>query len=37
MVATLLDGLTVNLPPPESDMDLIVASLQDATLTTVRK
>ena len=35
MVATSLEGLTADLLPAGSDIDLIVASLQDATLTTV--
>ena len=37
VAATLLEGLTVDLPPAGSDIDLIVASRQDATLTTVRE
>ena len=35
MAATLLEGLTADLPPAGSDIDLIVSSRQDATLTTV--
>ena len=35
VVATLLEGLTADLPPVCSDIDLIVASRQDAPLTTV--
>ena len=35
VAATLLEGLTADLPPAGSDIDLIVASRQDATLTTV--
>ena len=35
--ATLLEGLTADLLPVGSDIDLIVASRQDATLTTVRE
>ena len=34
VAATLLEGLTADLPPFASDRDLIVASRQDATLTT---
>ena len=30
-MATLLEGLTADLPPVASDLDLIVASRQDAT------
>ena len=37
VAATLLEGLTANLPPAGSDLDLIVASRQDAPLTTVRE
>ena len=38
VAATLLEELnTADLPPAGSDMDLIVASRQDATLTTVRE
>ena len=37
VAATLLDELTADLPPVGSDMDLIVASRQDATLPTVHK
>ena len=37
VAATLLDELTAYLPPAGSDLDLIVASRQDATLTTVRE
>ena len=37
VAATLLEGLTADLPPAESDIDLIAASLHDATLTTVRE
>ena len=37
MAATLLEGLAVDLPSAGSDIDLIVASRQDATLTTVRE
>ena len=37
LVATLLEGLTADLPPAGSDLDLIAASRQDATLTTVRE
>ena len=37
VAATLLDGLTADLLPAGSDIDLIVASRQDATLTTVRE
>ena len=36
VAATLLEGLTADLPPADSDIDLVVASRQDATLTTVR-
>ena len=35
VVTTLLEELTADLPPAGSNLDLIVASLQDATLTTV--
>ena len=35
VAATLLEELTADLPPAGSDLDLIVASRQDATLTTV--
>ena len=35
VAATLLEGLTVDLLPAGSDIDLIVASRQDATLMTV--
>ena len=35
VAATFLEGLTADLPPAGSDIDLIVASRQDATLTTV--
>ena len=35
VAATLLEGLTVDLLPVGSDIDLIVASRQDATLMTV--
>ena len=35
VAATLLEGLTADLPPVGSDNDLIVASRQNATLTTV--
>ena len=37
VAATLLEGLTADLLPAGSDIDLIVASRQDATLTTVRE
>ena len=37
VAATLLDELTAYLPPAGSDLDLIVASRQDATLTTVHE
>ena len=37
LAATLLEALTADLPPVGSDIDLIVASRQDATLTTVRE
>ena len=37
VAATLLDEHTADLPPAGSDLDLIVASRQDATLTTVRE
>ena len=37
VAATLLDGLTADLPTVASNLDLIVASWQDATLTTVRE
>ena len=37
VAATLLEGLTADLLPADSDIDLIVASLQDATVTTVCK
>ena len=37
MAATLLEGLTTDLLPAGSDIDLIVASRQDATLATVRE
>ena len=37
VAATLLEGLTVDLLPAGSDIDLIVASRQDATLMTVRE
>ena len=35
MTATLLEGLTADLLPAGSDLDLIVASRQDTTLATV--
>ena len=35
VAATLLDELTADLPTAGSDLDLIVASRQDATLTNV--
>ena len=35
VAATLLEGLTVDLLPAGSDIDLIVASRQDAIFTTV--
>ena len=37
VAAALLEGLTADLPPAGSDIDLITASRQDATLTTVRE
>ena len=37
VAATLLEGHTADLLPAGSDIDLIVASRQDATLTTVRE
>ena len=37
MASTLLEGLAADLPTAGSDIDLIVASHQDATLTTVRE
>ena len=37
VAATLLEGLTAELPTVASDLDLIVAFRQDATLTTVRE
>ena len=37
VAATLLEGLTADLPPAGSDIDLIAASRQDVTLTTVRE
>ena len=37
VAATLLEGLTADLPTVASNLDLIVASWQDATLTTVRE
>ena len=37
MAATLLEGLAADFPPAGSDFDLIAASRQDATLTTVRE
>ena len=37
VAATLLEGLTADLPMVASNLDLIVASRQDATLTTVRE
>ena len=37
VAVTLLEGLTADLPTVASNLDLIVASRQDATLTTVRK
>ena len=37
VAATLLEGLMAGLPPAGSDIDLIVASRQDANLTTVRE
>ena len=37
VAATLLGGLTANLLPAGSDLDLIVASRQDTTLATVRE
>ena len=37
VAATLLEELTADLPPVGSNLDLIVASRQDATLTTVRE
>ena len=37
VAATLLEGLTADLLPAGSDIDLIVASRQDAILTTVRE
>ena len=36
MASALLEELSVDLPMAGSDIDLIVASRQDATLTTVR-
>ena len=35
VAATLLEELSADLPPAESNLDLIMASRQDATLTTV--
>ena len=37
VAATLLEGLTADLLPAGSDLDLIVASRQDPTLSTVRE
>ena len=37
VAATLLEGLKADLLPEGSDIDLIVASRQDAILTTVRE
>ena len=37
VVATLLEGLTADLSPAGADLNLIVASRQDTTLTTVRE
>ena len=37
MAATLLEGLTADLLPAGADLNLIVASRQDTTLTTVRE
>ena len=37
VAATLLEELTADLPPAGSNLDLIVASRQDATLTTVHE
>ena len=37
VAATLLEELSADLPPAESNLDLIMASRQDATLTTVRE
>ena len=37
MAATLLEELTADLPPVASNLDLLVASRQDATLPTVRE
>ena len=37
VAATLLEGLTADLPPAGLDNDLIMASRHDATLTTLRK
>ena len=37
VAATLLEGLTADLPPAGSDIDLIAASRQYATLSTVRE
>ena len=37
MAATYLDEVTADLPPAESEPDLIVASRLDETLITVRK
>ena len=36
VASALLEGLAADLPTPGSDIDLIVASRQDATLTIVR-
>ena len=37
VASTLLDSLTADLLPAGADLDLIVASLQDRTLATVRE
>ena len=37
VAAMLLEGLTADLPLAGSDLNLIAASRQDATLTTVRE
>ena len=37
VAATLLEGLTADLLPAGSDIDIIVSSRRDATLTTVRE
>ena len=37
VAATLVEGLTADLPPAGLDIDLIVASRQDTTLATVRE